>query len=408
MNTFRFICSNCGVRVECPETDAGKTVLCGSCLKPLRVPSLGEGSKLELESEEAATRRGRDDFLLGPANANPAAQRSLATPPAPPTQAKDPDKALVNVALGIFRLNNWPCQEELGYRAFAARVKFHSQQLAVTTVDNYRVLAARGILTLESPVLELPDLPGVPILETLNEINQRSVSSTFALTPAGVVMRHAVLPRARDEGFLSGAMILQTLRQMNHDRRHALSLLRTVVESGALDPVEVVRAFAQPLAPCLVRSPSLDEAAELAAFAGFQVQRLNGQLAVSRNGNGTAARAVHVAACPGLLRGWVVVGEPSPVLGTWTFIPPTLRGLCENIRVLNGNDNQLLAQLNALNADAGLLRFVSVKRQAVATATCFPTDRAISPSQFRAFADALLDCAEHSVAAAPRPLAKAG
>ena len=399
MNTLRVACKACTARMDVPVTDAGQTVLCKVCCRPVKVPEL---SDVEIEGEEAE--REACELPLKPA---PAPSVSRNTPAAPPTQPKDPDKALTNVALGIFRLANWPCQEEPGYRAFTARVKFHSIQLGVTSVDAYRVCAEHGLLIIESLVLELPDLPGVPILETLNEINQRSVSSTFALTPAGVLMRHAVLPRTREDGYFTGAMILQTLRQMNHDRRHALSLLRTVVENGRLEPLEVARAFVQPLAPCALRSHSLDQVADLAAFAGFQVQKLDGQIAVGRNGDGTARAAIHVAACAGYLRGWVKLGEPSPVLGAWTFVPPKLRGLCASIRVLGGNAyHRLLGELNVLNAGADLLRFVSVKQQAVATATCFPTDQVVGLEQFKLFADSLLDCVEHSVPAAPKQLVK--
>jgi hypothetical protein len=66
----------------------------------------------------------------------------------------------------------------------------------------------------------------------------------------------------------------------------------------------------------------------------------------------------------------------------------------------------LLAQLNALNLKAGLLRFVCVKHQAVATAAAFPTDQTMTVEQFKVFASALLDCAQHSVPAAPKELVK--
>lgn len=394
MNMMRCLCSHCGTRIESPVTDAGRTVLCGTCCKPVKLPPL---SDIELASTETSSRRSHDDFEL---HAAPPASPSLTTPAAQPVESKDADKALTNVALGIFRVKKWPCQEEAGYRAFTTKISFHNVNGA-SSPDTYRVFAERGLLIIESLVLELPALPGVPILETLNQVNQRSVAAVFALTPAGVVMRHAVVPRTRAEGYFTGAMILQTLRQMNYDRRHALSLLRTVVESSALDPLEVARVFSQPMAPSALQSHSLEQAADLAEFAGFQVQQLSGQIGVTRNG-----ATVYIGVCPGFMRGWVKLGEPSPVLGAWTFIPPKLRGLCANIHVLGNDENRLLEQLNALNAKASLLRFVYVKRQAVATATAFPTDEIMTVDQFKVFAGALLDCAQHSVPAAPKELVK--
>lgn len=406
MNIIKFLCDHCGGRVECPETDAGQKVLCRTCLTPVRVPAFASFGQLELEPETGPCRRGRDGSGEQVFNVAPPASPSFTTPAAPPTPLKDLDKALTTSALGIFRLNNWPCQDEPGYRAFTARVKFHSTQLGVTTVDNFRVFGEHGLLILESPVLELPALPGVPVLEALNEINQRAVSSVFVHDARGVAMRCALVPRAREEGFLTGAMILQALRQMNHDRRHALSLLRTVVESGRLDPVEVARAFAQPLAPCALRSFTLDQALDLALFAGFHAQEHAGQAAISRTDISPERRAVRLAATPGFLRGWADLGDPSQGNPAWALVPNKIRSLCTNLRFLAGRPEETLAQLNMLNANAGLVRFVLVRKHILATTTAFPTDQLMTVEMFRAWVGTLLDCAEQHVPAAARQPAR--
>ncbi|MCY3018254.1 MAG: hypothetical protein NTW87_04375 [Planctomycetota bacterium] len=407
MQTIKFLCDHCGERVECPETDAGQKVLCKTCLRPVKVPALISLEQVELESDPGPCRRGRDGSG-GQAimNVAPPPSPSLTTPAAQPTPIRDLDKALTTAALGIFRLNNWPCQDEPGYRAFTARVKFHSTQLGVTTVDDFRVFGERGLLVLESPVLELPALPGVPVPEALNEINQRSVSSVFVLDDRGVHMRCALLPRAREEGFLTGAMILQALRQMNHDRRHALSLLRTVVESGRLDPVEVARAFAQPLAPCALRSFTLDQALDLALFAGFHAQEHAGQVALSRTAISPERRSVRIVATPGFLRGWADLGEPSQANPAWALVPNKIRSLCTNLRFLARDPREALEQLNRLNASAGLVRFVLVRKHVLATATAFPTDQLMSVELLKVWAGALVDCAEQNAPAVARPRAK--
>jgi hypothetical protein len=305
---------------------------------------------------------------------------------------------LTGVALGIFRLNNWPCHDEPGYKAFTARVKFHSAQLDITSVDDFRVHAEHGLLVLESPVLDLPSLPGVPLLETLNEINQRAVASTFVREGDSIRMRHAVIPRERDDGYLTGAMILQVLRQMNHDRRHALSLLRTVVETRLLDPLEVVRAFATPLAPCALRAHTLAQTADLAVFAGYHVHLLGNHLALSRDDVTPDKCPVRVVVAPGLMRGWVNLGELGKLDRARQTMPVLLRGLCDKLSFIAGWPSRLLEHLNDMNRNSRLVRLTYARKYVVATSCLFPTDHVPTVEQFRAFADALLECAREKKA----------
>jgi len=389
--------------MHCPISDAGQKVLCKVCFRSNTVPGVATSDSLELEQPVGECRSVRDDFQIEALKEAPPPSPSLLTPAAPPAQPKDPDKALTNIAIGIFRLKNWPCQEEPGYKAFRAKVKFHSTQLEVTSVDDYRVYASHGLLMLESPVIELPPLPGVPLLEVLNEINQRSISSVFFLTDQGVSMRHAMIPLTSDENYLTSAMLIQILRQMNHDRRHALSLIRQTVEERRVDPLAVANAFVNPGALNTVSCQTLEQACDMAGFAGFHAFTFGGQVALSQDSVSPEKCHVRIAACPGFLRGYVVLGHPGQ--GKWAFMPAAVRGFLRNNTA--PKTQQILERLNEMNKTSELVRYVMANKQVVATAACFPCDKPISVEQFKRFADALLENAP-SASASSATLAKAG
>ena len=373
--------------------------MCEVCLKVIQVtftPALKFPEKIELEdSDDEDARCTRDGFQAVSFKEAPAAYCSRETPAATPTLPKDSDKALTNVALGIFKINNWPCQEERGYRSFVARVKFRSPQLGVTTTDNFNVSAEQGLLILQSPVLDLPDKVSATVLDTLNEINQRSVSSVFIQNGQGIVMRHALIPLQPQEGYLNGAMLLQTLRQMNHDRRHALSLLRQAVENGKLDPLGIARAFAQPMAPSRVQNQTIDQLVDVAALAGFVAFNNGGQLTLSREQISPDKCRVRISVCPGFIRGSIMLGERNGGNYTWRFVPPRIRAL---LPIDKSNESGRLAQLyeqcNQLNEHANLVRIVSTQKHVVATSTFFPVDQPISIDQFKVYGEALLQFAE--------------
>jgi len=350
---------------------------------------------IELEKSEGECWSTRDDFFDCTLRAAPkVSNTSLNTPAAPPTTAKDPDKALTNVAIGIFRLNSWPCQEAPGYRSFVAKIKFTSRELGVTSTDNYNVTATGGLLIMESLVLEIPELPGIPMIEALNEINQHSVSSVFVLQEQGVVMRHAVIPRPREDGYFTGAMLLQIIRQMNHDRRHALSVLRQVIERGLVMPEEIAATFAKAAAPCNVPCHALDQLADLAEFAGFCTQNHAGQLAIARERISPARCHTRFTAGNGFLRATVPLGEITKSHYAWRLVPEQLRNLI-NGKPHAGKPSQLMQQLNLYNRTSGLFHFVATPTQILATAAFFPSDLATTVEEFAIMADALLRLSEN-------------
>ncbi|HYF51207.1 MAG TPA: hypothetical protein VEJ63_17460, partial [Planctomycetota bacterium] len=271
-----------------PETSNGKTEHCPICNQALAISNviLSLPDKIEMNGDDHDLRRmTRENEFADAASSppRPAVSVSALTPAAPLLPPKDPDKALANTALGMLRLQNWPCTEEPGYRSFKMTVRFKSPTRGVVANDEFRVFADNGLLFFEQLVLEVPDLPGIPLLETLNEINQYSVAATFFLKADGVYMRHAIIPRAKEDSVFSVRTLLQSLRQMYHDRRHALSLLRQVVETAVLEPMVVARAFAYPLTPGNVSCGTLEDLADLARFSGYCVNKDSRQVFLSRD-----------------------------------------------------------------------------------------------------------------------------
>jgi hypothetical protein len=395
MPNLRVTCLRCQTSIDCPESDAGKRVLCQHCLQPIQVPAvLSVDSMLIDASKVDHARAARNDFFAPDLSVGRQLSCSETTPAAKPTQAKDPDKALTNVALGLFRLNNWPCEEEDGYKSFKLTVKFRSPNRGLMSTDVYRVRAENGLLIIESMILDLPELPGVPLLEMLNEINQRAVSSVFELSPEGIVMRHTMIPRTREEGYFSARMILQTIRQMFHDRTHALSLLRQVVETKAIEPLGIASAFAQPIAPCPVPSFNQSQLADIVGFAGFHALNDGKHVLVSRQIKVADRDSVRLVACPGYICGWMSMGNASRGQYAWTHFPKKLRNLFAKGSTSSGKLNQLYEHLNTLNHDARLLRFTAARGEIMAMATLFPTDLPPTVDQFKVFADSLLTFSE--------------
>lgn len=386
-------CNHCGTKMECPDTVCGKNILCHLCTRPVYVPTQTPiPDKIELETPPLNVQHIDTEAIFARGSGAAPQSPSVATPAAAPTQAKDPDKALTNVALGMLRLQNWPCQEEPGYRSFKMTVRFKTPTRGVVATDSFRVFAEGGILFIEQLVLELPPLPGTPLLEAINEINLRSVSSVFWLCKEGVMMRQALIPRSVDDGFFTSRMLMQALRQMYHDRRHALSLLRQVVETRIVDPIVVATAFEHALAPNNIAGLWLDQLADLASFGGYHVHRDEKQIYLSREAVPPERCPLRMTANSGFIRGWVMLGDVVNGKDVWTFVPPKLRTLIKG-KPASTKNAELYERINTLNQTRGLLRFVVAMRSIAAVAQAFPTDQNITIEQLTTFVDTLL---EHS------------
>src|SRR5205823_1351408 len=98
-----------------------------------------ESDEIELEEIPDEPRRAtRDETFSFELQETAKISPSLTTPAAPATQPKDSDKALVNVALGILRLQGWPCREEAGYKSFTMHVTFKTAAQGVIAEDDFR------------------------------------------------------------------------------------------------------------------------------------------------------------------------------------------------------------------------------------------------------------------------------
>ena len=363
---------------------------------------------IELEASESQLGKATQDPFAGCSffeEVQPPA--SLNTPAAPPVEPKDADKGLVNIALGTLRLNGWYCHADESYRSFVMTVKIRTPRRGVIATDTFRVFADNGVLYFEQIVLELPltAVMQMPILEALNQINQRSISSVFVLQEHGVAMRHALIPRTKQEGCFSVAMMIQTMRQMYHDRRNALSLLRAVVEScGTLDPLAISRAFATPAAPGPLTSLNLLEAENLANFAGFFTINDGRQVFLARQRVPPQLCPVRLTCGPGFLKGEVTIGEIKNGKQHWTAMPSRLQNLLKHNSAAKSMD--MYQQINAINYRPGLLRIVAVMKSIVAMGMTFPTDQDMSVEQFKVFGNMLLSYAENGAKATPMPASR--
>ena len=190
-------------------------------------------------------------------------------------------------------------------------------------------------------------------------------------------------------------MLAQTIKQMYYDRRHALSLLRTVIETQRIEPMNIVEVFSRPVPMSVIGNLSNAQAADLAGFAGFNAQSDPRQVYLSREVCRPEFCPVRLAACPGYLCAWVSLGDTSNGHYTWTSFPKKIRSLFKNVKAMSvGKIGQLYQHLNTLNADSRMLRFVTSRNKIMAMAMLAPTDQPITVEQFKVFADALLDYAE--------------
>ena len=336
------------------------------------------------------------DFL-GLGAMAPKATASQLTPPAPPVQAKDPDKALANTALGVLRLNNWNCKEDDDYRSFVLTINIRSASQGVIGTEHYRITAENGLLILEVPVLDLPSpAPNAAmLLMVIAELNTFSVGAALLLTTEGVVMRHPMIPHAQQDGYFNVKMLQQCLRQIEHDRRRARTILQPIVESKPYDPFAAEAAYKNPVAPAPIAAMTPKELIDLAMEAGFSVHSDSRFISISRAPAKPELSKVHLLTTQGHLRGIVNVGVTTTARYVISRCPATVRhGLEGTADWPSGKMEQLYWVLNTLNHTSGLLRFVAMDKKIAAIAIHFPTDYAMDANQFKVFANTLIDCAE--------------
>jgi hypothetical protein len=301
------------------------------------------------------------------------------------------------------RLNGWFCQEDQEYRSFVVSVKVRSAQRGILSSENFRVYAENGVLFFDHLALDLPlsAIGQIPIMETLNEINQRSVSSVFILGTHGIVIRHAMVPRTKDEGYFSSAMLVHTLRQMYHDRRNGISLIRQVMETRVLDPLAIARAFSNPLLPTPAGGLTLDQADNLANFAGFMTISDGQKLYVSKEKMPPDRCPLRVNCGSGILRAHTVLSDIQNGKFSWKFVPSRLRSFMRGDTASKIHD-----RLNALNSRPSVVRYVVARRALVALCMAFPTDQDITIDQFKLLAGALFEHADNGGKVAPIPVAR--
>jgi hypothetical protein len=262
-------------------------------------------------------------------------------------------------------------------------VQFKTPRRGVIGNDRFCVYAYEGLLYFEQCILELPTLPAdTPILEALNQINLRAIGSTFTLDANGVNMRHCMIPRGKDEGYMTSAMIVQTVRQMFYDRRCALSLLRQVVESRAIDPVAVAKTFERVAAPNPNASLTLPQIENLASFAGYYTHVFNNQIYLARSIMPPGLCPVRLSAGPGFMRGETTIGEVKSGFSS---------RIGNLIKVSKTSASKIHENLNNMNLEPNLLRYVTSLKSILAIVMSFPTDKDMTVEQFRSFAEALLE-----------------
>ncbi|MCW8129993.1 MAG: hypothetical protein KIS92_06535 [Planctomycetota bacterium] len=400
-------CPRCGNSVPLSVEHPERPVECHYCGEMVRVNPLEEyhvPDEIELETDGKASGGnpwrdvGRPKPASGSFNFSELVPPEMAVvPAAPPTQPKDPDKALTTFALGMFRVRGWPVRELDGYKAFEVKAGFRNPETGQQDVCEVTVSARAGTLTLETHLAALPH-PSLwgPVRETLNLLNAYSGGSVFLLRESGVVVRIKMIPRPAEQGAFSAHGILLAMRQLNHDRRLANAVMVDVLQSGLTDRAYIERRFAAPCAEGPSAVLSGDQLQDLASLAGFYTFQYGDAVALSRHACEPEQCRVRMLAQDGLMRGWAVLDDNLTRVPTqaWTFVKHVIKNARESgampSRTMVG---RLLERLNVLNDSAGLLRFVYSDGCVLAMAVYRPVEADMTPEEFRFLADALLRCA---------------
>ncbi|MBI3828780.1 MAG: TFIIB-type zinc ribbon-containing protein [Planctomycetes bacterium] len=403
-------CPHCGNNVPLEIEHKSAEIVCSFCGEKIRLAEfepyhVPEELQLEDEADHPApvagpwnhlakkekTKSGAFDF----AELVPSEMKAVPAA-APPTLPKDPDKALTTFALGMFRVRGWPCQEMEGYKSFAVKAGFRNPETGQQDVCDVTVSARNGVLTLETELAPLPE-PSLwaPVRETLNLMNARSGGSVFLLRESGVIVRIKVLPRAAELGAFSTRGILQALRQLNHDRRLAYTVMVDVLQSGMTDRNYIERRFAQPTAEGLSAAMTTAQLQDLAAFSGYYSYLHGDAVAVIRFACPLEECRVRMVVADAVIRGWAILDDNLTRVPThaWTFVKHVIKSARESgempSRTMVG---RLLERLNVLNDSAGLLRFIYSNGCVLAMSVYAPVEPEMSPEEFRQIADALLRC----------------
>ncbi len=311
--------------------------------------------------------------------------------------SQDADRALTQLARAICCFRNWPCEDDAGGGGFRVKVQYHSVTSGVSRTDEFHVAGHNGVLTLTSPVIEVPNLPIEFIVELVNDLNLRSIGAALMYSDSQIFLRQAIAPRSYADGVLTTGMLVQTLRQISVDRRNALTVLRHAFAYGSIAQRQIDAAFAQPCAPSGFPTPNQEQAAQLAAQAHYH-WRITDCLELS---GATGEHPVRVQAGPGFLRGLVVLHAAGCAAPSWAAsFDKLVQGAA--------GEAAILQNINDINREASLARLVYYEKQLMALATCYPTDQVIGVDQFKTFGDALLNIASGVVSSELALLAIAG
>jgi len=313
-------------------------------------------------------------------------------PEAPKTAPKDPDKAITAYALGLFRVNGWPCSELDGYRAFAVKASFRDPRTGAKDTSNFTVSATGGVLTFETVVLPLPPPPWNILREAINALNLCSGGSVFVLRECGIAARHRLLPSTERPEALTVEDIVQALRQINHDKKLATPVLEAAIRDGRLSPTSIELAFSEPIPPN-VKPVTFEQLYALGQASGFHAVRDGDMIGLSSRPCPFNQCSVQASAVGGVLRLWTVLGEDVEALmasDRWQYVRHVLRNLSHESPALTPTQlSQLLERLNGLNDTSALIRYVWSNKKVYAMAVVPASGKELAVEDFVRLTQAL-------------------
>ena len=317
-------------------------------------------------------------------------------PAAPKTVPKDLDKAITSYALGLFRVNGWPCMELEGYRAFIVKAAFRDSKTGNKDVANITVSASGGVLTFETVVLPLPAPPWNVLREAINALNLCCGGAVFVLRECGIAARNRLLPGGGDVASFTVEDIMQSLRQLNHDRKLALPILEEAVRDARLSPTSIELTFSGPLLPNVVPT-GFDQLYDLCQSSGYHAVRDGDMIGLSTTPCPFNQCLVQASSVGGVVRLWTVLGEDVEALmasDRWQYVRQVLRTLSRESPALTPTQlNQLLERLNSLNDTSGLIRYVWSNGKVYAMAVVPASGKELAVEDLQCFAQALFRCA---------------